>query len=396
MLEKVTISGFKSIYSQEIELGRVNCFIGANGVGKSNVLEAIGLLGAAAYGIVDDESIVRRGVRAGVPRLYKSSFTKAKRAPGHIGLTAQGHDGAIYKVSLLNPLDAPKPAWEFKTEVLSDNISDVISKGVRSQKKNLEPTQGLAALKLIDLEENRPAAVLMQALKQYAIYSPSTPTLRSVISDPQSRSPVGLNGGQLAESFQMLLAQLGKNESGEETLDEMYELIDWVMEIKASAHVSALISHTVPRTQQALKFTDKFMQKNRNELTAYDASEGALYVLFCAVLCLLDDAPKVFAIDNLDQALNPRLVSKLTSRLAGWLKRRDENCQILFTAHNPAVLDGLDLTDPEIRLFAVERNSYGMTEIRRITISNQLIGLAEKFPLSRLWLMGHMGAVPNV
>lgn len=68
-LRRVHIRGFKSIVDQSISLGRVNCFIGANGVGKSNVLEAIGVLGAAADGRVDDEQIVRNGVRAGLPRL---------------------------------------------------------------------------------------------------------------------------------------------------------------------------------------------------------------------------------------------------------------------------------------------------------------------------------------
>lgn len=74
MLRTLTIQGFKSIANLELELGRVNCLIGANGVGKSNVLEALGILGAAASGVVDDESLLRRGVRAGTPRLYKTSF----------------------------------------------------------------------------------------------------------------------------------------------------------------------------------------------------------------------------------------------------------------------------------------------------------------------------------
>ena len=48
MIRTIQINGFKSIESASVELGRVNCFIGANGVGKSNILEAIGVLGAAA------------------------------------------------------------------------------------------------------------------------------------------------------------------------------------------------------------------------------------------------------------------------------------------------------------------------------------------------------------
>lgn len=66
MIRTIHVRGFKSLAEETLELGRVNCFIGANGVGKSNILEAIGILGAAASGRVDDEAIARRGVRAGL------------------------------------------------------------------------------------------------------------------------------------------------------------------------------------------------------------------------------------------------------------------------------------------------------------------------------------------
>jgi predicted ATPase len=94
------------------------------------------------------------------------------------------------------------------------------------------------------------------------------------------------------------------------------------------------------------QLTDRFMQQSRNELTAYDASEGALYVIFTALLCLLPKAPRLLAIDNIDQALNPRLLAKLISRLSGWLQSNAPDRQLLFTAHNPAALDGLNLADP--------------------------------------------------
>ena len=101
-------------------------------------------------------------------------------------------------------------------------------------------------------------------------------------------------------------------------------------------------------------------------------------------------------VDNLDQALNPRLITRLTGKLSGWLKSAGVDRQLLFTAHNPAVLDGLDLTDDEVRLFAVERNSSGHTCVRRIMLSENLRTLHEQYPLSRLWLMGNLGAVPSV
>src|SRR6266478_1165542 len=43
-LEKLTIKNFKSIREQTLALGRLNVFIGGNGAGKSNLIEAFRFL----------------------------------------------------------------------------------------------------------------------------------------------------------------------------------------------------------------------------------------------------------------------------------------------------------------------------------------------------------------
>ncbi len=74
MIRTLRIQGFKSIYSESIELGRINCFIGANGVGKSNVLEALGVLGAAANVTVHSpplsKCVLRVGRRLSLPKMF--------------------------------------------------------------------------------------------------------------------------------------------------------------------------------------------------------------------------------------------------------------------------------------------------------------------------------------
>jgi len=389
-VREIHVKGFKSIVEQTISLGRVNCFIGANGVGKSNVLEALGVLGAAADGRVDDEHIIRNGVRAGLPRLFKSSFA-GTQIPPHISLEATGEPQATFRVSLLNPLDKPAPAWTFKSEFLSSGETQIVSRGVRSDEENLDKTRGLSALKVVDLQPGDPASLLLKALQEYVIYTPNTPALRAIVPDAQTRVPVGLVGGGLAEGFAAL-----KRTVDEACVDEVLDLVDWVSDVGVTNVVGDLLSPSVPRTKNVLKFTDRFMASSRNTLTAADASEGALYVLFAAVLCLSPSSPSIFAIDNLDSALNPRLVTRLVSHLSAWLAVTSPDRQLLFTAHNPAVLDGLDLDDDEVRLFAVERNSQGHTTVRRVTLTPELEALNETYPLSRLWAMGNLGAVPNV
>ncbi len=393
MIRTIQIDGFKSIASQTFDPGRVNCFIGANGVGKSNILEAIGVLGAAASGRVDDESLQRRGVRAGTPRLYKTAFPDLPIRP-HITLGAVSGSGATYRISLLNPLENPEPAWSYKTEYLCDADQEFVSRGGRTVAANLSATAGLAALKLVDIPADNPAARLMRHLQGYAIYCPNTPALRGTVTDPQSRAPVGLAGGRLAEGFAGLRRTVLDRDG--DLADTVLELLDWVAEVDVTDAAGPLLSPAVPRGKYLLRFTDRFMTQRRNTLSAYDASEGALYVLFSAILCLSPAAPGLIAVDNLDQALNPRLIARLAERLSHWLQIGGPDRQLLFTAHNPAVLDGLDLTDDEVRLFAVDRDSNGHTCCRRIRPTKQLLALQTDYPLSRLWLMGRLGAIPNV
>jgi predicted ATPase len=200
-----------------------------------------------------------------------------------------------------------------------------------------------------------------------------------------------LAGGQLADGIQEIV----RRHSGE-TIDSFWELFDWVDSIETAPHAPSLLSPSVASEQMHLRFADHFMSTDAPFLSAYEVSEGCLYILFAAALCLSQHSPKLFAVDNLDQALNPRLITRLTERLVHWLRAGDADRQLLFTAHNPAVLDGLDLEDDDVRLFAVERNTSGHTCVRRIVVTEQQRQLLTQYPLSRLWMMGNLGAVPNV
>src|SRR5471030_3181372 len=115
MITKISVEAFKSLEKLEIELGQLNVLVGANGSGKSNLLEAIGVLSAAADGKVTDQTLLQRGVRPGVPKLYKSAFAASgKRQLSHIYFSGSS-ESAHYDVSLNNPMAEPSPSWRFKT-----------------------------------------------------------------------------------------------------------------------------------------------------------------------------------------------------------------------------------------------------------------------------------------
>jgi energy-coupling factor transporter ATP-binding protein EcfA2 len=396
MIRTLVVEAFKSLLDVRVELGRVNVFVGANGSGKTNLLEALGVLGAAAGGRVDDEALLHRGVRPGVPGLYKSSF-RGRRRKSAIRLEAFSPD-ASYKVSLYNPIANPRPAWTYRHELVEQGAERLVGRSPASRGEPAkDPHRGFAALKAVDWDPGSPASRLLSELSRYAIYAPSTNALRGLISDPQSRAPVGLAGGRLPEAVRELQRLGGRDPRLARVWNEIMELIDWAEGCSVRPVGSNLpLSPSVSSSPEVLYFKDRFMARSQGGLTGYDASEGALYVLFAAALAALPGAPSLLAIDNFDHGLNPRLARALMHRICEWVLSQ-ENRQILLTSHNPLVLDGLPLEDERVRLFAVARSRKGSTRVTRIELDlGDLRREGELWTVSRLWVMGHLGGMPDV
>jgi predicted ATPase len=402
-IRSVEIRSFKSVVKQTIELGRMNVFVGANGSGKTAILEAIGVLGAAADGRVDDSEIMRRGVRPGVPQLYKNAFADMA-VPRAIVLHASSSASAEYRATLDNPQDSPASPWRFSAESIRYQETDLITRSPRGANhwnkagkkqgfKPKDPYRGLA--RIPSPFGPLPEAVdrLLATLRDFVIYDPQTAVLRGTQVDMLQRDPLGLQGGRLAEAVSFLGTDSAAQ--GVLPLEELRLMIDWMADVDAQSPTPDLISPSIPVTAEVVRFADRFMRADRNRLSAYDASEGALFVLFAMALLLHPRAPRFFAIENIDHTLHPRLARYLIREL-GELTLKSGR-QILLTTHSPLVLDGLRLEDDEIRLFTVERDSSGHTEVRRIQHSAAIKAAMESgLTLSAMWTRGLLGAVPNL
>ena len=404
MVNRLHFRWFKSIEDVEFEPGRVNVLIGANGSGKSNLLEALGVLSAAVSGRVDDEALLRRGVRPGVPKLYKCAFPNIK-GPLHIYFGAW-HDSASYEVSLFNPIKDPSPAWRFHTESLKKDNVTLIGRSHRAAVK-LNPEAGLVALKMVEMSDQDDVIKMLNELRDYAIFTPNTPTLRGIAPDTQPRQPIGLSGGQLANGVLDILKQRPLLRIGHPLNDseaffskvtqDVLRLIDWAKSYGTAQASSMPLSSSVGSTERVIRFTDRYMKSGRDTLSGYDASEGALYVLFHAVLAAHPRSPQICAVDNADHGLNPRLSQALFGKICEWYLKSPYPRQIFLTTQNPLSLDGLPLQEDQVRLFTVSRTEKGRTVVKRIVLDKKLKKMAEDgWSLSRLWVMGHLGGVANV
>lgn len=386
---KLQIKGFKSIINEQFEPGQVNVLIGANGSGKTALLEAIGMLSAAMAGKVDDESLQRRGVRLGTPSLYKSAFkgTDTQEINLAVGWEDDGGDWN-YSVKLENNEENLDSRWYYEEENLI--------KPLETKHWGGRTDRGYANF---IVHRTRETISVWEAFESYAIYTPTTPALRDLITDVKPLTtafPLGLSGNRLADAMEDLLTE-DNEKYGHLDLDEVLDLLDWIDNLAVGTPDSRILSPNVPRLQKVIRFTDRFMREHNNELTAYDASEGSLYVLFLLTVAMHSHAPRLFAIENFDQAMHPRLARQATRLCCEAMFANPRQPTAFLTTHNPLVLDGLNLLDERIRLFAIDRNSQGYTTIHRVTITEELLAKGnEGMTLSRLWVMGLLGGVPNL
>lgn len=396
MLEHLFVRTFKTLDDVSVDLGRVNVFIGANGSGKTNLLEALGVLSAAADGKVDDQTLLARGVRPGIPALYKSAFPArpGKRIPPHLRFGASSPQ-ARYEVSLHNPLHDPGPAWRYKTERWDDGDDSLVAR-VPTQPDRINAERGLAALKAVQVDSGA-GLDLLELLQGYLIFSPATSVLRGGVPETQPKRPVGLSGGNLSNAILDLLRQRKEDGRSRRICRDALGLVDWAKSFGSAPADQLALSPAAATSGRVVRFRDRFMRSERNVLSGYDASEGALYTLFLAVIAGHRASPALCAVDNADHGLNPRLARSLMEHLCHWYLDADEPRQILLTTHNPLVLDGLLLQDDRVRLFTVSRTGSGRTSVRRVDFDDKLLRKAKKgWSLSRLWVMGHFGGVPDV
>ena len=99
-IREINVKNFKSLYDVSFQPGKVNVFIGANGSGKSTILEAIGILSGAMTDRVNNSVLQRKGIRLSASALYKSKFKTMKREGLTVDLGIQWEDGAEYDYSV--------------------------------------------------------------------------------------------------------------------------------------------------------------------------------------------------------------------------------------------------------------------------------------------------------
>lgn len=209
MLSELTISRFKTVREETLEFGRVNLFIGGNGTGKSNLLEAIGLASACLGRGLGDTDIGLKGLRISPPELMKSSF-KNEDLPKTLALEAKFSSDVVYRATLQSR--EGDPLLRFFSESASSGAQKIFGRSNRgasatgvSHADRLEQHRGLWDQIKATYDIDDRIAKEFQQFSRYVIYTPQPDFLRGRWSGRIDTPPIGLHGEGLAEAVSTFL-----------------------------------------------------------------------------------------------------------------------------------------------------------------------------------------------
>lgn len=372
MIEKISIKNYKSIKALEFKLGRVNVLIGENGCGKTNILEAIGLISAAAESKLENEFLAYRGIRVSEAMFMRSAFEELSVSkPIEISVSA----GETNFKSVLENDNEPYSKWNNKIGHwgLSEFINYLNELKEKGQIKDDKITSDISKA-FIDKKTKH------LNIKGYMIYSPENRALRTFDKEGQIE-PLGINGEGLLKLLKLYKV---KNDEKLTQIKKELELIDWFEDLDLPEDMSDGDAN--------LKIRDRYINENLPLLSQKNVNEGFLFLLFYITLFISKETPSFFAIDNVEASLNPKLCTELIKKIVVLSEKYHK--QVLLTSHNPAILDGFNLNDPMQKVFVVSRNKPGHTRIREVkkpvTAKDE-----EPVKLSEAFLNGMLGGLPK-
>lgn len=374
----LNVQGYRRLRKVTLDLAEFNVLIGANGVGKSSILEVMHLLAGSATGGLD---------------------ARISQAGGISSLLTQDGSTEVIKLGLERPVTSAEPL-NYHVNLASSGIGYAISLEQLSQFQVDTQTE----LKLIDATaghvryfdkqrkfvepnwEYRPEeTALSQVPKMYKvpenfrhllasateIYHTLDVSTRAPVRTPQSLQPAS-TPGRNGETLLSCLYALREDHA------DRYEA---VMDALRAAFPTfeRLELPTVAAGSVTLRWKDRNF---KNPIYPHQLSEGTLRFLWLATLLQSPGLPKVTLIDEPEVSLHPEMLQLLTELM----REAASRTQLIVATHSDRFVRFLKPDE----LVVCDLGGHGGTLVRRADELDLDKWLAD-YALDELWSMGRLG-----
>ena len=399
MLSSFTVENFKSYRQATLPLEPLTILVGANGSGKSNLIEALRLLswigqghtlGSIRYAVQEKD----RGIRGAVRDLgFKGRDTVSlgcrtthdpwneygitlERRNDELTLAGERLTGTSQNVPLFEVVRAH--GREGSVQVAYNNFARGGRKpqvACDNQMAILFQFQSSARL---ESGHNKAQEVIPQVLKQYQVWlstitflDPQPPAMREYSFKNETR--LSGDGANLSGVLYNLCSQ-------PETKKELLQFIKALPEqdIKDIAFIET------PRAEVMVRLTETFGGVE----SPYDAtllSDGTLRVLAIAAAVLSAPSDSLVVIEEVDNGIHPSRARQLLDHLLAIARQR--RLRVLLSSHNPALLDALP-EDAVPHVVFCYRSEDGSSSLIRLMDMQRYPSLVAQGPVGHLMTQG--------
>jgi len=374
-LTQMSIAGFRRLFSVEMEMRPLTVMIGANGVGKTSILEVFSLLSASAQGQLKVILSQFGGIqdiltydKAEAAR-FKITMERPTETPLSYSLTLnlKGMSYEIGSESLRNPGDDAKPLIDAnRTDIRYFRPED--NKLVRP---TWEPSPFETSLFQMPKLSQTPE-ILRQQLASITYYSAYALNVgyHAPIRLPQKMQPT-THPGRYGEELVACLFYL------RETDRTRFEIIEDTLAV-AFPSFERLDFPPVAAGTLAMTWKEKNFSK---PLYMNQLSEGILRFLWLITLLHSPDLSAVTLIDEPEVSLHPQLLSILTDVMS----EASEHTQLIVATHSERLIRFLE---PE-QVLVVDQEE-GLAQVMWADTLDLEAWLSE-YALDELWQMGRLG-----
>ncbi|MFZ3166447.1 MAG: AAA family ATPase [Candidatus Methanoperedens sp.] len=382
LLQLIKLTNFLSFGPETtpVDLKSLNIIIGINGVGKSNLIEAVALMRATP---MDIGAVVRKG--GGVSEwIWKGE----RNSPATIEVVVSNPKGTQSLVHLLSfysengrfqindekveneyGYDKQRPYFYYHFEGGHPVVNIKGGKSRQLSIETIDPTLSILSQRR-DPEHYPEISYLADAYGSIRIYREWSFGRNTVFREPQKAD---MRNDRLEEDFSNLglfLNRISRQhpKAKKEILEGLSELYENLSDFNVSIEGGTV---------------QVFLTENEFTIPATRLSDGTLrYLCLLAILCD-PEPPSLICIEEPELGLHPDILPKLADYLVAASKRT----QLIVTTHSDILINAMT-ERPEVVLVCEKHN--GCTSVRRLKEEDLKVWL-EKYRLGELWIQGHLG-----
>jgi len=376
-MKRLQIRGFRRLHEIDLEMRPLMVMIGANGAGKTSVLDAFSLLAASAAGRLNSKLGGMGGVAdiLTINRAQEVSISIDMEVPSHKPLKYDVHlatKGASYTIPI-ETLSESRTGYPEPFMHIDSRYGDVKYYEI-DEGKLLRPTWDHNPLEtsLSQVPKMfRQPEELRRILSSASHYHVLDVGVRAPVKLPQQMKPSELPG-----------------EAGEELVPFLYYLresdgdrYDAIIDSLKSAFqgFEGLNFPPVAAGMLAMTWKDKCFKK---PLYMHQLSEGTLRFLWLVSLLQSPGLSTITMIDEPEVSLHPEMLSLL----ADFLREASQRTQLIVATHSDRLIRFLEPS--EVVVMDIDEDGFSAA---KWADSLDLELWLKDYSLDEVWLMGRMG-----